>query len=65
MPATEDDVAPAHLKGGVSYLPEPSASGDINPADLPLNLLGYLTNLKIYFASAGTMGIELYEIMGY
>ena len=69
VPATEDDEAII-----ASYLPQPDENGDINPADLPQSLPGYLINLNaeftvggevIHTAPAGTMGTELYETMGY
>ena len=69
-PATQDDADIIE-----SYLPEPDpVTGEINPEDIPDTLPGYLINLKAEFAignqivaseTAGTMGTELYETLGY
>ncbi|MFV0477076.1 MAG: hypothetical protein ACK5ME_04475, partial [Parahaliea sp.] len=57
-----------------SYIPEPDPdTGEINPADLPGTLPGYLINLTAEFtvegevtasAPSGTMGETLYETIG-
>lgn len=69
-PATQEDEDT--LK---SYLPEPDENGEIDPADLPGTLPGYLIHLKGEFrlgkevvATADTetaMGAELHSEMGY
>src|SRR5690606_14395413 len=58
-----------------SYLPEPDANGDIDPADIPDTLPGYLIQLNGEFtidseiaaatSSSVTMGTELLSEMGY
>ncbi len=56
-----------------SRLPAPEADGSIDPNKMPKTLPGYLINLVAEFsidgqtqkaAPAGTMGTELYEVMG-